>query len=390
MSKTSSRRVVFLSGTRADFGKIKSLIEGLAETGAFDLHVFATGMHMDKRYGLTVNELVKHGHAEVYRYINQSADGRMERSLGQTVLGFGDYVRLIAPDLIVVHGDRVEALAGALVGALNNILVAHIEGGEVSGTVDELIRHAVSKVAHLHFVSNERAQRRLVQLGEHPSTIHVIGSPDLDVMRSANLPSLAEARARYEIPFEQYGILAYHPVTTIGLEANRERTNALISAVESSKRCYVATYPNTDHGGEVILELFRRAFTDHPRVRLIPSLRFEHLLTLLRHADFVIGNSSMGIHEAPFYGIPTINVGSRQEGRSSNPNLIHVEAEESALLEALAKVDALKTTLEPSEEFGRGQSARLFREVLLDASTWSTNVQKVFCDVVPPEGGNGR
>src|SRR5688572_28203916 len=209
------RKIVFLSGTRADFGKLKSLIRTLLhDPPRFEVHIFATGMHMDPKYGFTVLEFEKCNFPNVYRYINSNAGGTMDQALGTTIQGFGQYVRLIQPDLIVVHGDRCEALAGAIVGSLNNILVAHIEGGELSGTVDGLIRHSVSKMSHLHFVSNAEARRRLVQLGEDPDTVFVIGSPDVDVMTSPDLPSLEDVKRHYEIAFSNYGILAFHPVTT--------------------------------------------------------------------------------------------------------------------------------------------------------------------------------
>jgi UDP-N-acetylglucosamine 2-epimerase (hydrolysing) len=141
------RKIVFLSGTRADFGKIKSLIRTLlADPPHFEVHIFATGMHMDPKYGFTVREFEKCNFPNVYRFINHSAGDSMDQALGSTILGFGQDLRLIEPDLVVVHGDRCEALAGAIVGSLNNVLVAHIEGGELSGTVDGLIRHSVSKI----------------------------------------------------------------------------------------------------------------------------------------------------------------------------------------------------------------------------------------------------
>ena len=153
------KKIVFLTGTRADFGKIKSLIEIARANQAFEVHIFATGMHMDKKYGYTVIELEKYGYDNIYKYINHNAESSMDITLSRTIEGFANYIRLIEPDIIIVHGDRIEALAGATVGALNNILVAHIEGGELSGTVDELIRHAVSKLSHVHFVANEEAKK---------------------------------------------------------------------------------------------------------------------------------------------------------------------------------------------------------------------------------------
>src|SRR4030095_12495229 len=165
------KRVVFLTGTRADFGKLKSLIERIREHKHFEVYIFATGMHMDIKYGYTVREIEKCGYDNIYKYINHDSESIMDITLSRTIEGFANYTRMVEPDLIVVHGDRIEALAGASVGALNNIPVAHIEGGELSGTVDELIRHAVSKLSHIHFVANEEASARLVQMGELESSI---------------------------------------------------------------------------------------------------------------------------------------------------------------------------------------------------------------------------
>ncbi|MEM7449558.1 MAG: UDP-N-acetylglucosamine 2-epimerase [Myxococcota bacterium] len=375
------KRVVFLSGTRADFGKIKSLIRTLLQPPfQFDVHIFATGMHMEPKYGFTVEEIQKCGFPNIYRFINQSSQGLMDRSLAHTVLGFGDYVRLIQPDLIVVHGDRVEALAGAMVGALSNVRVAHIEGGEISGTVDELIRHSVTKMSHIHFVSNEEAKRRLVQLGEPEPSIHVIGSPDVDIMNSPDLPSLDEVKAYYEIDFDRYGILVFHPVTT-SVDGLREETRALLHGVLDSGRNWVAIYPNSDLGSDIILEEYDRLLRDRVEVRLFPSLRFESMLVLLKYAELIVGNSSMGIREAPYYGVPTVNVGSRQAGRSANPNIVTVAPAYDEVRGAIDRAAQLRTWLKPVQEFGRGDSHQRFRAVLERGDIWGISVQKQFCDL---------
>src|SRR6476646_1952700 len=208
------RKIVFLTGTRADFGKLKSLIEILKTNKQFEVHIFATGMHMDNKYGYTVHEIEKCGYDNIYKYINHDSESIMDITLSRTIDGFANYIRNVKPDLIVVHGDRIEALAGATVGALNNILVAHIEGGELSGTVDELIRHAVSKLSHTHFVANSEAAQRLRQMGELSESIYVIGSPDMDVMLSENLPRIDIVKKYYDIEFNSYALSIFHPVTT--------------------------------------------------------------------------------------------------------------------------------------------------------------------------------
>jgi len=211
---STKRKILFLTGTRADFGKLKSLINITDSHEEFEVHLFVTGMHMHYKYGYTVDEIERTGIKCIYKYINYTTESTMDLTLAKTIEGLSSYVQEEKPDLIVVHGDRGEALAGAIVGALNNIIVAHIEGGEVSGTIDELIRHAVTKMSHVHFVSNDRAQNRLVQMGELADNIFMIGSPDVDIMFSDSLPSLEEVKEYYEIPYERYAMLMFHPVTT--------------------------------------------------------------------------------------------------------------------------------------------------------------------------------
>ena len=174
-----NKTIVFLSGTRADFGKLKSLIKISSEAKEFKVHVFATGMHLQEEYGYTVNEIVKSGFQNIHTFANHTEESTMDLTLAKTIEGLSNFVKQVQPDLLVVHGDRVEALAGAIVGCLNNILVGHVEGGEVSGTIDELIRHSISKLSHIHFVANDEAKNRLLQMGELENQIYIIGSPRL-------------------------------------------------------------------------------------------------------------------------------------------------------------------------------------------------------------------
>ncbi len=370
------KKIVFLTGTRADFGKLKSLIEITRNAQDFEVHIFATGMHMDLKFGFTVKEIEKCGYDNIYKYINQDNESLMDITLARTIDGFAKYVHLIQPDLIVIHGDRVEALAGATVGALNNILVAHIEGGELSGTVDELIRHSVSKLSHTHFVANEEAKTRLMQMGELRSNIHVIGSPDMDVMLSNTLPSWNEVKESYEIGFNEFAISMFHPVTT---EFNDMDAYAdeYIKALEESNLNYIVIYPNNDKGSHFILEKMKR-LQDNPRFRIFPSVRFEAFLVMMKHAQLIVGNSSAGIREAPYYGIATVNVGTRQNGRTHNPNIIHTTYNKVDILSGLAK--ARDMALQPHHLFGDGKSDEQFFTIISNPAFWNTSKQKVFRD----------
>jgi len=376
--KTEPKKILFLTATRADFGKIKPLVQQIKETDEFEYTLFVTGMHTLSRYGSTILEIYKAGFENVFSYINQdgSVNSQMDLVLGNTIIGLGHYIREFRPDLIVVHGDRTEALAGAIAGALNNILVAHIEGGEVSGTVDELIRHAVSKLSHVHFVSNDQARKRLIQMGEAQESVYIIGSPDLDVMLSENLPALTDVRTKYAIDFPEYAILIFHPVTT-EVHLLRQKVEAVIEAVESSGWNFVVIYPNNDLGAETIFQAFER-FRTNPRVRVIPSMRFEYFLTLLRNARAIVGNSSAGIREAPAYCVPTVNIGTRQMNRFHCDSIINVTEDKEAILTALRNLPVASA---PSTHFGEGRSAELFLAELRNPQLWDTPRQKQFRDI---------
>lgn len=373
------KRVVFLTGTRADFGKLKSLIEILGQnTNRFEVHIFVTGMHMNPKYGYTINEIEQHNYPNIYKYINHDSEALMDITLGQTINGFSNYVHSIKPDLIVVHGDRIEALAGAAVGALNNILVAHIEGGEISGTVDELLRHAVSKLSHTHFVANADARKRLVQMGEIDSSVYVIGSPDMDVMLSDKLPSLPEVTLHYDIPFSNYAISLFHPVTT-EMDSLQQNASNYFKALDRSGVNYVAIYPNNDKGSEFIMHYIRER-QENNQFKIFPSIRFESFLTLIKNAQFIIGNSSAGIREAPYYGVPTVNVGSRQHRRSNNADILHTTYNENDIYNTIKS--ALQKKIEPKQLFGTGNSDKLFAAILNSDQYWQTAKQKIFADIL--------
>lgn len=373
----SRKRIVFLTGTRADFGKLKPLMQKIQDDPSFDPHVFVTGMHLLSKYGYTCEEVEKAGFRRIHKYINQNSSDRMDHILAKTVSGLSDYVTEIRPDLLVIHGDRVEALAGAAVGALNNIRVGHVEGGEVSGTIDESIRHAVSKLSHLHFVANESARQRLSQLGEPDSSIYVIGSPDIDVINSSALPTMDEVRRRYEMTFDNYGILLFHPVTSETGDLRRQ-VRALVDELIKSDLKYVVIFPNNDHGTEIIFEEYER-FKQHANFRIYPSIRFEHFLTLMRNADFIVGNSSAGVREAPHFGLPAVNLGSRQKNRVHHDSVINCDTQPGLVCEAIRRALTLKR--ESTSLFGDGNSAEMFHAVLRDAAFWQRPTQKFFVDI---------
>jgi UDP-N-acetylglucosamine 2-epimerase (hydrolysing) len=370
------RKVLFITGTRADWGKLKPLISDLSSSERFSLQIFATGMHMLERHGSTWEEVRSFGVGSVHPFVNQSPNDSMEQILSKTITGLSDYVRENRPDLIVVHGDRVEALAGAVVGAFSNVLVAHIEGGELSGTIDELIRHAVSKLSHLHYVANEDSKRRLVQMGELPDTVFIIGSPDVDVMNSATLPRLEEALDHYGLPGSDYAIMIYHPVTT-ELNNVESEVDAILQAQLECSLFTIVVESNNDTGSDIIRAKYRE-YEKNDLFKFFPSMRFEYFLTLLKNARYIVGNSSAGVREAPHYGVPAVNVGSRQLNRVKSKLVINAMGSLESILEAIRLAD--NSDRSPERNFGDGRSSQRFTESLFVESLWMTNVQKQFID----------
>jgi UDP-hydrolysing UDP-N-acetyl-D-glucosamine 2-epimerase len=374
----SSKKILFLTGTRADFGKIKSLIQTLEEQQNFEAFVFVTGMHLQEIYGYTLIEIERCNFKNVFTFENHTHETTMDLTLAKTIEGLSSYCKTINPDMIVVHGDRVETLAGAIVGSLNNILVAHIEGGEVSGTVDELIRHSVSKLSHVHFVSNKQAAKRLLQMGEVKESIFTIGSPDIDIMFSNNLPLLETAKQYYQISFDDYALVMFHPVTT-EFNSMKEYAITFVDCLLKDNRNYIVIFPNNDLGSQFIIDEFKR-MEGNARFRIFPSLRFEYFLTLLKNSQFIIGNSSAGIREAPYYGIPIINIGTRQQNRAVHADIINVNYSKKDILEALSKIGSHKVQVSDND-FGEGNSNELFLQSLKKSDIWQLNHQKQFRDI---------
>lgn len=371
------KKILFLTGTRADFGKIKSLISILDDDSEFEVFVFVTGMHLLKQYGYTLLEIERCNFKNIHTFENHTHETTMDLTLAKTIEGLSAFCKMISPDLIVIHGDRVETLAGAIVGSLNNILVAHIEGGELSGTVDELIRHSVSKLSHIHFVSNDDAAKRLLQMGEMETSIFNIGSPDIDVMFSNSLPSLATVKDYYEINFEEFAIVMFHPVTTESAEM-KHYAQCFVDSLLQDNHNYVVIYPNNDLGSQCIIKEYERLL-NNPRFRVFPSLRFEYFLTLLKSSQFIIGNSSAGIREAPYYGIPIINIGTRQQNRTVHADIINVNYNAESINKALEVIDCHNVQI-TATDFGQGNSTTLFFNSIQNSDIWKINHQKQFRD----------
>ncbi len=380
MHKKLKKKIVFVTGTRADYGKLKSIIKIVQKNNKFEAVVFVTGMHNLSSYGNTHTELNKDKIKNLFKFKNQVKNDSMDVIVSKTINVFSKFIKKINPDLIVIHGDRVEPLACAVVGSLNNILVAHIEGGEVSGTVDEILRHSISKLSHIHFVSNKKAKQRLIQMGEIPNNIFIIGSPDVDLMSSRHIPNLNIAKKRYKIKYNSFAILLFHPVVSKQKKNNlKKNTSILINAIKNSKFNYIVVFPNNDSGSNIILNAYK-ILKNKKNIKIFPSLRFEYYLSLLKASNFIIGNSSSGVREAPYYGTPTINIGNRQNKRSSSKSIINVDFKKNEIEKLIKKFKEKKITFKKQKEFGDGKADKKFVNLISKKSFWKIDNQKYFKD----------
>lgn len=364
---------MFVTGTRADFGKIKEVAARLARKG-WKVSFFVTGMHMLEKYGATYLEVRRVEGATTYEFVNQRDDDPLDLVFAKTVLGFSDWVREANPDLVIIHGDRVEANACAFVCATNYIRCLHIEGGEVSGTIDEVFRHCVTKLAHHHFVCSKGAVQNILALGEDKNRIVLVGSPELDIHKRQTGPTIDEVKNYYNINFDEYGIVIFHPVTSeihdMGTQAEH-----LFSALTASGKNFVVISANNDPGTHDIMNALNKL--DKTHFHMIPSMRFEYFSVLMKHAAAMIGNSSAGVREVPFVGVPSLNVGTRQNGRARAKSITHVSADDKDAISVFF-ADEWGKRYPGETEFGDGDSVSRFVMELENESFWEIPLQKFF------------
>jgi len=376
------KKIIFVTASRADYGKLKNLIINLQKNKKYKVYVFVTGMHNLKKHGSTWMKikLKKYDNIKnVIRFNNQLGNDSTDITFAKTIFGFTKIVKKIKPDLIIVHGDRIEPLACASVGALNNFKIGHIEGGEVTGTVDEILRHSISKLSHIHFTTNLKAKKRLIQMGELAANIFVIGSPDIDIMRSKSLPTLKEVKKHYNINFNEYAIAVLHSVTT-DIVNFKNYTKIFVKSLLNSNKNFVVIYPNNDYGSDIIFREYQN-LKKHKNIRILPSMNFEHYLTLLKNSNFIIGNSSSGIMEAPYFGVPTINIGNRQNKRSALKTINNINFQEKKIIKLINYFFKNKVRHPKKYEFGNGKSFELFETILNLGKIWKVSPQKTFKDL---------
>lgn len=327
-----------MTGTRADYGLMRQLLICLDNSEQFSLSICVTGMHLSSLYGNTVEEIKSDGFklcGLIPVSIEEATGSEMVRSIGHEILGMSEVFHKEQPDLILLLGDRGEMMAAALTAVHLNIPIVHLHGGERSGTVDEMIRHAISKFSHYHFVATENARQRLIRMGEHAHTIFVVGAPGLDELIQFNPCSAEEFRKNYDLSAKKRcGLMVFHPVVQ-EYDVIKSQFKHIIEAALSQDLQLLALEPNSDAGGHLIRDVLED-YKSHPDIRVIKHLhRFEYI-NCLAHVDLMLGNSSSGIIEAATFNLPVVNVGCRQNLRERSGNVIDVDPNFNAVASGVA------------------------------------------------------
>lgn len=335
------RKILVLTGTRAEYGLLRSSMEAIEAHDELSLSVVATGMHLSARYGTTVEEIREDGFTvdrEVLMLLEGDTGTAMAKSLGMGTASLADAFASLDPDIVLLLGDRDEALAGALAAAHMNIPVAHIHGGDSmhGAIIDDSIRHAITKFAHIHFPASELSASRIRKLGEEPERITVCGAPGIDDILTNDFADPETVRERYDLNGEKpLIVMLQHPVTTQPEQAGQQAKQTL-DVIDSFDANVVIIYPNSDAGSDRIVdEIESREFG--PDVRTFRSLPRREYLGLLAGADVMVGNSSSGILEAPSFGLPAVDIGPRQEGRERGDNTISVPHDTAAITDAIER-----------------------------------------------------
>jgi GDP/UDP-N,N'-diacetylbacillosamine 2-epimerase (hydrolysing) len=383
------RSIAIVTERRADYSRYKPILELIRRDGELEYKLIVTGISLLKEHGYDIEVIKRDGFAihEILPMFRENAPdtgAEMIRAMGGVLTALADAFERLRPDIVLSGFDIGANFAAAVAGAHMNIPVAHVQGGELTGSIDESLRHAMSKFAHLHFPATEASAQRLIRMGENPRRIFVVGCPSLDVVLSTPALPRAEVLSSYDLDCGRpYVVILQHPVTTEVEEAGSQMLETLAGVSDLGLQA-VLIYPNNDAGAQQIIRQIR-----HSPIKEVRSLPADCFINLVRHAAALVGNSSSGIHETPSLGIPTVNVGTRQQGRERAQNVLDVGYDRRAIREALMTAlydEGFKALVaQRINPYGDGRAAERIVHVLKTVSLENL-IQKRFYDGVENSG----
>jgi UDP-hydrolysing UDP-N-acetyl-D-glucosamine 2-epimerase len=374
------RKILLVTERRADYTKFRPILKEISKSKKLDYFLIVTGSHLLKEHGKTINE-IKHDGFKItstftmFNKTEKDNGAEMTRSFGRAVIKLSNIIEKLKPDIILTGFDIGANFAATIIGAHMNIVVAHIEGGELSGTIDESIRHATSKFAHIHFTSNSNATNRLKKMGENSKYIFTVGNTSLDGIKNIKKIQKSKLEKIYRIDLsKKFIIILQHTVTS---EINSVEKNFLktIEVIKEINIPSIVILGNSDAGSKKIVKLLKNS-----QIKEYSNVPYVDYINLLQHSAALIGNSSSGIIEAPFLHIPTINIGTRQEGRLRSESVIDVEYNKNkiknAILNIISDKKFLKKIKKQKQLYGTGNSSKKIVKILEELNLNNFPIQK--------------
>lgn len=362
------KKILCMTGTRADYPRIKSVLKEITSNN-FNLKLVVTGSHLSKKFGFTINEILE-DKFKIYKKIkilNENFNTHFDTSLAisKLIKEFSNVLKKLKPDLVLLTVDRFETLACAVASSTMNFPIAHIQGGEVTGTYDETIRHAVTKLSHIHFAANNDAKKRIIKLGENKNFVFNVGCPFIDEIKSVDLLSKKSLFFKYNLNLEKKTILfIQHPVTTEYHDVNKQISKS-IKALKNFKNSQVlCILSNFDAGNKRIISALKK----QRNYKTFANLKNRDFLSFLKHSDVLVGNSSSAIREAPSFKLPAVNIGTRQNNRLKAKNVIDVPNNTAKIIKAVNKAlydkVFIKSLRKIKNPYGDGNSAKKIIKIL--------------------------
>lgn len=366
---TNKLKICVVTGTRADYGIYVPLLDKINKNNNFELVLLVTGMHLSPNFGYTLNEIIEDGYTildKVDILLQNSTHGNMAKSIGLGILGMTSSLEKYQPDLVIVLGDRGEMLSAVIAASHLNIPIAHLHGGEVSGSIDESVRHAITKFSHIHFPSTELSAQRIIKMGERPEYVFPVGALRIDTILNESLPSLIEVKEKYKLQVQgDFYLMVFHPVTTDSIPLADQVKNLLEALLQKQKNI-ICILPNSDAGSDEILKVYKE-FEMEEKITYVKNFNQLDYLTILKHCFAIVGNSSSGILEAASFQKAVVNIGSRQIGRERSGNVIDVNPLKDEILNALKEIEGevFQDTLKNIKNvYGNGNAANRIVDVL--------------------------
>jgi UDP-hydrolysing UDP-N-acetyl-D-glucosamine 2-epimerase len=366
--KAFTRKILIVTERRADYSKFRPIIKEISKSRKLRYYLIVTGSHLLSEHGMTINEIKKDGFHittkfPMYKKNGLDTGAEMARAFGRALLNLTDKIEKLKPDVILAGFDIGANFAAAIIGSHMNIVVSHVEGGESTGTIDEPIRHATTKFAHIHFTSNNEATKRIIKMGENQKYVFTVGNPSLDSILNVEDIAKSYLLKKYGIDIKNpFVIMLQHTVTS---EINEIDQHVLktIEAIKELEIPALIIYGNADAGSKKISEVIKNS-----RIKQYPSLPFVDFINLLKHSSALVGNSSSGIIEAPFLHVPTINIGTRQQGRLRAKSIIDVGYNKNqikkAILKAIRNKRFLKQIKNSKSLYGDGHASQRIVKIL--------------------------